>query len=268
MTVAIRPAGIFGCVFPSTGKTPLVPKGTHASGLPHSPGDRQAVPGVMEVLKTGKTKFQVGSNENLFDWTYVDNVVHAHLLAAEKLADSVPLSVLDERQLPISLSVSRRQLPTSTFRPASLLEREQKLNPSFENVTEPDSPLPAIRNRYDPFANVNIEQTCGERGVDREKETVAVAGQAYFVTNGEPIAFWDFPRAVWHEYNGHVAPWVLPLPAPVGLMIAGLAESVMKLMGKTPNMTQGKIVYSTVNRFYNIEKVSLPPASPCERGWN
>ncbi|GAA5871146.1 hypothetical protein JCM3774_006805 [Rhodotorula dairenensis] len=231
LTVAIRPAGIFG------------------------PGDRQAVPGVMEVLKSGKTKFQVGSNRNLFDWTYVDNVVHAHLLAAEKLADSVPLSVLDDRLLPIDLSVPRRQLPTSQFRPPALLERERELDPAFENRTEPDPPLPAIRNRFDPFANANLEQTCAPADrVDREKETVSVAGQAYFVTNGEPIAFWDFPRAVWKEYNGHVAPWVLPLPVPVGLTIAALAEGVMGLLGKTPNMTQGKVVYSTVNRFYNIEK--------------
>ncbi|GAA5987372.1 hypothetical protein JCM10908_001930 [Rhodotorula pacifica] len=230
LTVAIRPAGIFG------------------------PGDRQAVPGVMEVLKSGKTKFQVGSNQNLFDWTYVDNVVHAHLLAAEKLADSVPLSVLDDSLPPIDLTVPRRQLPTSQFRPPSLLEREKQLNPSFENNSQRDPPLPAIRNRFDPFANVNIEQTCTSEAVDREKETVSVAGQAYFVTNGEPIAFWDFPRAVWKEYNGHVAPWVLPLPVPVGLSIAALAEGVMGVLGKTPNMTQGKVVYSTVNRFYNIEK--------------
>ncbi|KWU43747.1 3-beta hydroxysteroid dehydrogenase/isomerase [Rhodotorula sp. JG-1b] len=230
LTVAIRPAGIFG------------------------PGDRQAVPGVMEVMKSGKTKFQVGSNQNLFDWTYVDNVVHAHLLAAEKLADHVPLSVLDDRLLPIDLSVPRRQLPTSRFRPPTLVEREKEANPQFENYTERDPPLPAIRNRFDPFANANIEQTCPNGAVDREKETVAVAGQAYFVTNGEPIAFWDFPRAVWKEYNGHVAPWVLPLPVPVGLTIAALAEGVMGLLGKTPNMTQGKVVYSTVNRFYNIEK--------------
>jgi sterol-4alpha-carboxylate 3-dehydrogenase (decarboxylating) len=224
-----------------------------------SPGDRQAVPGVMEVMKSGKTKFQVGSNQNLFDWTYVDNVVHAHLLAAEKLADRVPLSVLDDRLLPIDLSVPRRQLPTSRFRPPTLVEREKEADPQFENYTEPDPPLPAIRNRFDPFANANIEQTCPNGAVDREKETVAVAGQAYFVTNGEPIAFWDFPRAVWKEYNGHVAPWVVPLPVPVGLTIAALAEGVMGLLGKTPNMTQGKVVYSTVNRFYNIEKVRRGP---------
>ncbi|BGP56387.1 hypothetical protein JCM8202_000335 [Rhodotorula sphaerocarpa] len=230
LTIAIRPAGIFG------------------------PGDRQAIPGVMEVLKSGKTKFQVGSNQNLFDWTYVDNVVHAHLLAAEKIADHVPLSALDFRKDPVRLSVPRRQLPTSQFRPPTLLDREVELNPAFENVTQADPPVPAIRNRFDPFADSNLEQTVGKEQVDREKERISIAGQAYFVTNGEPTAFWDFPRAVWNEYNGHVAPWTLPLPPQIGLMVAALGEGIAYMRGKTPNMTQGKVIYSTVNRFYNIEK--------------
>lgn len=226
---------------------------------PVSPGDRQAIPGVMEVLKSGKTKFQVGSNQNLFDWTYVDNVVHAHLLAAEKIADHVPLSALDFRKDPVRLSVPRRQLPTSQFRPPTLLDREVELNPAFENVTQADPPVPAIRNRFDPFADSNLEQTVGKEQVDREKERISIAGQAYFVTNGEPTAFWDFPRAVWNEYNGHVAPWTLPLPPQIGLMVAALGEGIAYMRGKTPNMTQGKVIYSTVNRFYNIEKVRLPP---------
>ncbi|QPG73526.1 erg26, C-3 sterol dehydrogenase [Brettanomyces nanus] len=62
-TVSLRPAGIFG------------------------PGDRQLVPGLRQVLKNGQTKFQVGNNDNLFDWTYVGNVADAHVLAAQKLLD-------------------------------------------------------------------------------------------------------------------------------------------------------------------------------------
>ncbi|VEU21589.1 DEKNAAC102762 [Brettanomyces naardenensis] len=63
-TVALRPAGIFG------------------------PGDRQLVPGLRQVLKNKQTKFQVGNNDNLFDWTYAGNVADSHVLAAEKLLDS------------------------------------------------------------------------------------------------------------------------------------------------------------------------------------
>ncbi|KAG7880928.1 hypothetical protein KL905_002205 [Ogataea polymorpha] len=62
-TVCLRPAGIFG------------------------PGDRQLVPGLRQVLRRGQTKFQVGDNNNLFDWSYAGNVADAHVLAAQKLLD-------------------------------------------------------------------------------------------------------------------------------------------------------------------------------------
>ncbi|QLL32905.1 hypothetical protein HG536_0D04270 [Torulaspora globosa] len=60
-TLALRPAGIFG------------------------PGDRQLVPGLRAVAKLGQSKFQLGDNNNLFDWTYAGNVADAHVLAAQKL---------------------------------------------------------------------------------------------------------------------------------------------------------------------------------------
>lgn len=62
-TIALRPAGIFG------------------------PGDRQLVPGLRNVAKLGQSKFQLGDNNNLFDWTYAGNVADAHVLAAQKLLD-------------------------------------------------------------------------------------------------------------------------------------------------------------------------------------
>lgn len=63
LTIALRPAGIFG------------------------PGDRQLVPGLRAVAKLGQSKFQLGDNNNLFDWTYAGNVADAHVLAAQKLLD-------------------------------------------------------------------------------------------------------------------------------------------------------------------------------------
>ncbi|AAS53372.1 AFR001Wp [Eremothecium gossypii ATCC 10895] len=63
LTIALRPAGIFG------------------------PGDRQLVPGLRQVAKLGQSKYQLGNNNNLFDWTYAGNVADAHVLAAKKLLD-------------------------------------------------------------------------------------------------------------------------------------------------------------------------------------
>ncbi|KAI3406690.2 ERG26 [Candida oxycetoniae] len=60
-TICLRPAGIFG------------------------PGDRQLVPGLKASAELGQSKYQLGDNNNLFDWTYVGNVADAHVLAAKKL---------------------------------------------------------------------------------------------------------------------------------------------------------------------------------------
>lgn len=61
LTVAIRPAGIFG------------------------EGDVQMLPNMLNVYYSGKTKVQLGNNQNWFDFTYVGNAAYAHILAAEKL---------------------------------------------------------------------------------------------------------------------------------------------------------------------------------------
>lgn len=64
LTVCLRPAGIFG------------------------PGDRQLVPGLRAVARNGQAKYQLGDNNNLFDWTYVGNVADAHVIAAQKILTS------------------------------------------------------------------------------------------------------------------------------------------------------------------------------------
>ncbi|OZJ04468.1 hypothetical protein BZG36_02803 [Bifiguratus adelaidae] len=49
------------------------------------PGDRQMIPGLMEVCQRGQHRFQIGDNTALIDFTYVGNVAYAHVLAAERL---------------------------------------------------------------------------------------------------------------------------------------------------------------------------------------
>src|SRR5436190_22098145 len=61
LTCTLRPSGIFG------------------------PGDRTVIPGFYDVIRNKQTAYQVGDNTNLWDFTYVDYVVHAHILAAENL---------------------------------------------------------------------------------------------------------------------------------------------------------------------------------------
>ncbi|KAI9798959.1 MAG: erg26, C-3 sterol dehydrogenase [Piccolia ochrophora] len=73
LTVSLRPAAIFG------------------------EGDAQFIPNLVAALDRKRTNVQIGSNDNLFDVTYVGNAAHAHLLAAAALlqtaakAPTVPL---------------------------------------------------------------------------------------------------------------------------------------------------------------------------------
>ncbi|XP_063046651.1 sterol-4-alpha-carboxylate 3-dehydrogenase, decarboxylating [Engraulis encrasicolus] len=67
LTVAIRPHGIFG------------------------PRDPQLVPILVDTARRGKMKFIIGDGSNLVDFTYVENVVHGHILAAEHLRPGSPI---------------------------------------------------------------------------------------------------------------------------------------------------------------------------------
>ncbi|RKO85118.1 3-beta hydroxysteroid dehydrogenase/isomerase family-domain-containing protein [Blyttiomyces helicus] len=65
LTVALRPSAIFG------------------------PGDTQACLNLTAAARKGNWKFMIGDNSCIFDWTFVDNVSHAHILAAKRLGDEV-----------------------------------------------------------------------------------------------------------------------------------------------------------------------------------
>lgn len=82
-----------------------------------------------------------------------------------------------------------------------------------------------------------------------------VDGEAFLITNDEPVYFWDFTHYAWALANKVVEPdqvWELPewLLGPIG----GLAEAVLGLFGKTPNLTRRSVRYSCMTRYYSCEK--------------
>jgi len=44
---------------------------------------------MIKAGRDGRSNFQLGTNENLFDYTYVGNVAHAHIIGAAKLLELV-----------------------------------------------------------------------------------------------------------------------------------------------------------------------------------
>ncbi|EEB91483.1 hypothetical protein MPER_10147 [Moniliophthora perniciosa FA553] len=204
--------------------------------------------GLYRVFEDKKTHFQIGDNNRLFDWTYVGNVAHAHLLAADKEDTPPPapplgplkklpteppklteaeLDLLTKPLSPIDLTIGRHRIPTSEARPLGPYvtppPNAEKLVQAFE-APEGPSNHPVVRTRFDQLSENSIARA---KLNDPEVHPLQVAGQAFFITNGEPCYFWDLPRIVW------VWGW---------------------LSGKEPSLTRFKVTYSCVNRWHNIEK--------------
>ena len=159
LTIALRPAGIFG------------------------EGDMQLIPNVLKAYQMGQTKFQLGGNENLFDFTYVGNVAYAHILAAVALMDTHALA------------------------------------------TQP---------------------------LDHEK----VDGEAFLITNAQPLCFWDFARMVWAAAGDKTSPeQVWTIDKGLGLQLATVIEWLFWFAGgRTPNLTRQKVQYSCMTRYYCVDK--------------
>ena len=55
------------------------------------PGDSHIIPGLLRRARKGQLR-RLGRREKKVDFTYIDNAVHAHLLAAERLAPGSPIN--------------------------------------------------------------------------------------------------------------------------------------------------------------------------------
>ncbi len=148
-TVALRPHVIFG------------------------PGDRRFLPAVIAHAKAGRLRFQVGRGRWLSDYTYVDNLVDALLLAEEKLAAGAE-----------------------------------------------------------------------------------IAGRPYFITNGEPMPFWDFVKSVLARLR--LPPIRAAIPHQFVYAIAAVKEGIDTLRGGTIDTEDGlsrfAIKYMCTHHYFNIDR--------------
>lgn len=254
-TCALRPAGIFG------------------------EGDRQLLVGLKQVVDNGQTKFQVGDNENLFDWTYVGNVAHAHLLASDRLDKVVSPYEFTFPLAENNKSVGDHRVPTSNARPLGPItqptESESQAAEAFKKNKKYDSEdetdlQPVLRTRMDQFSKSTdpaYASASGEKTITEEEEKafmegrsgtinpeLCVAGQAYFITNGEPLYFWDFNRAIWALGMGHIAQRKITLPPAIGLFLASCAEVWSWISGKEPGFTTFRVNFATQKRYFNTER--------------
>ncbi|EGF81861.1 hypothetical protein BATDEDRAFT_19024 [Batrachochytrium dendrobatidis JAM81] len=150
LTIAIRPSGIFG------------------------PRDMQGSYTIVQSALRGQWRVMIGSNENLFDMTFVENAAHAHVLAADKLAANNDTS-----------------------------------------------------------------------------------GEAFIITNDQPMLFWDFPKVLFHEL-GYTQTQRIVIPRAVGMLLGSLSDLAAWILKpiKTirPTFTRFRVEVITANRYFDISK--------------
>ncbi|EJU00011.1 C-3 sterol dehydrogenase [Dacryopinax primogenitus] len=231
-TCALRPAGIFG------------------------PRDRLMMPSAAQAVTRGQWTIQIGKNDNIFDWTYVDNVVLAHLLACDKLSLATPPLANDElgNALPqVTLTTGFRRIPTSAAKPIGpsphpdkeeLAAQEEFNDPSTQQVR------PVLRTKFDA-----LSPTALGIDYDEDKSPLKVAGNTFFITGGEPLYQWDFFRAIWTALGADIdMKKMWHIPRSLGQWLALGAESWGWITGKGTNFTPFRVHYLTAERWHNIEK--------------
>ncbi|XP_068645562.1 3beta-hydroxysteroid-dehydrogenase/decarboxylase [Aristolochia californica] len=113
------------------------------------------------------------------------------------------------------------------------------------------------KNMYDftYVENVAYGHICAERALASEGAEEA-AGQAYLITNMEPIKFWEFMSLIL-EGLGYARPRI-KIPASVMMPIAHLVEWTYKLLApfgmKVPQLTPSRIRLLSCNRTFSCSK--------------
>jgi sterol-4alpha-carboxylate 3-dehydrogenase (decarboxylating) len=141
------------------------------------------------LIRGFKKYFQLGTNDNLFDCTYVVNVAHAHLLAAKAL------------------------LTTNAMSTAPL---------DFEKVD----------------------------------------GEAFLITNGTPVYFWDLMRVIWQarglpEDKAYDMSKVWVLSGGLAIFLATIIEFLCALVGKQATFTRFAVKQSAMIRYFCIDKARM-----------
>lgn len=79
------------------------------------------------------------------------------------------------------------------------------------------------------------------------------AGQAFFLSNGEPVPFRDFCRAVWAQF-GHVPPFEVRIPKAVAWFTGYMLEWVTWLTGTDATIRRGSVKDYCMEAYANLDK--------------
>ena len=79
------------------------------------------------------------------------------------------------------------------------------------------------------------------------------AGEAFFISNNEPIPFRDFCLAIWAQF-GHYPRFEIYIPESLAIFVGTLAEWTSWLMGNPTTLSSGSVMDACGTRYCNGAK--------------
>lgn len=101
------------------------------------------------------------------------------------------------------------------------------------------------------------------------KKAEYISGEAYHLTNDEPLYFWTFAKLLW-KHEGYVCdkPWVIPFS--VGVALGYVSEFFTSILRKPPGLTPFRVRTACASRYYDVskakEKLGYYPRISLEEG--
>ena len=143
-------------------------------------------------------------------------------------------------------------------------ERDSQVVPGVLDALEKGRHLYQIGDNKSLFdwvsaANVARSHLLAAQALLRHSESAKVDGEAFFITDGNPIPFWTFQRLIWYAAGDRTAPEkVKVIPPWFMLSLASVVEWLywaFTLGLKKPKVLRRQImIYTCYPRTYSIEK--------------
>lgn len=83
--------------------------------------------------------------------------------------------------------------------------------------------------------------------------TETATGEAFFISNDEPVYFWDFLAFVWAQF-GHVPRWRIYIPAAIAWFVGAILEWITFFTGKESTLDTGSVQDGVRTQYADIGK--------------
>ena len=107
-------------------------------------------------------------------------------------------------------------------------------------------------NFYD-FMYIDNAALAHVLAVENLLSTKTAAGQAFFISNQEPVYFWDFMAAIWAEF-GHVPKYRIHIPTSIAWLAGYALEWMTWFTGGASTLDRGSVKDGVRTHFSNNDK--------------